>query len=236
MRAFHLPTIVAAATLILFSAAAQEGRGKSTCPLSQALASSGISLDGWDAELLKTEVFLGLGKEVTGKDAIAFGAEVFGPPPSRALHVAVRDRKSGRWIDHPIDVLMNNGYMLNLRSIQDLRIGPSVVYVGTHVNPSWCNTAVVDSDWKLHCVMEGWIIGLLHDGSVVYQRGEPHIAPVHPLELSVFDPKILADRKIYPHTHSAWCAPPSTKTSSVRSMRLATTGSNGTITLATRHS
>jgi hypothetical protein len=72
------------------------------------------------------------------------------------------------------------------------------IYLELHINPSASCTVVLSDDLSVQKVLSGWILGTFADGRVVYHDNEIHFAPVHAAELSVFDPKISQEFKIYP--------------------------------------
>ncbi|NUM55309.1 MAG: hypothetical protein HUU46_16810 [Candidatus Hydrogenedentes bacterium] len=200
MREFRRLTLIAVAAISLFPSAEQQSPRKSTCPLKEALSGLGISQDGWDADLLACEIFFGFAKERSGKDAVAFGTEGPGANPLRTLHIAVRDGRTGRWHDHETELVGEAGYQINVGSINGLWMHRGFTFVDTHNTPSRSTTAVLDEHWRLVHIVDGGVLDVFQDGTVLYQKGQPHFVPVHPLELGVFNPNSLDERIIYPTT------------------------------------
>ena len=76
--------------------------------------------------------------------------------------------------------------------------GRSYVLVGLHINPSAERLLVFSRDFKLVRELYGWELVTLHNESIVYHQSQVHFAPTHSLEISVFDPRTMIDRHIYP--------------------------------------
>jgi hypothetical protein len=67
-----------------------------------------------------------------------------------------------------------------LGSAVSIRASPHGYYLGTHLNPSAGCTIVLSRDLAVQAVLTGWMLAVLGDGTVVYQRSQVHFAP-HPL-------------------------------------------------------
>jgi hypothetical protein len=76
--------------------------------------------------------------------------------------------------------------------------GRKFVLARVHINPSAERLLVISRDLKLVAEIMGWELAILPDESIVYHRNQVHFAPVHSLEIAVFDPSTLTDRQIYP--------------------------------------
>src|SRR5207244_11877711 len=99
----------------------------------------------------------------------AAGQQGIRPAPPAWLGSAVRGRKAG-------------GMLLS----------------ATHANPSAGCTLVRAEDLAVRDVLSGWPMAAFADGRIVYQRSQPHFVAVHPLEVSIYDPRSRTHRAIYP--------------------------------------
>ena len=76
--------------------------------------------------------------------------------------------------------------------------GQRFSHTSHHINPSAEITYVFSKDYKHVRTLNGWIRATLPNESFVYQHSQPHFAPTHSVELSIFDPIGMAERAIYP--------------------------------------
>jgi hypothetical protein len=76
--------------------------------------------------------------------------------------------------------------------------GRRFALVHQHVNPSAAWLFVISRDFKLVRELHGWALASMPDESIVYHRNQVHFAPIHSLEVAVFDPVSGTDAVVYP--------------------------------------
>jgi hypothetical protein len=72
------------------------------------------------------------------------------------------------------------------------------IYLAGHLNPSAECTMVLTKSLALSATLDGWPVAHFADGRIVYEHSEPHFAPTHYAELSIYDPVRRRERQIYP--------------------------------------
>jgi len=119
--------------------------------------------------------------------------------PRPALHLVRYERRSQRWYQNDLFKDAQSAVF------QTLCMGPAVsvhraglfILVGTDINPSAQCLQVLDSELKLKDTRYGWFIASVGN-KIVYEHNTVHLAPTHPLVLSLYDPATAADTAIYP--------------------------------------
>jgi hypothetical protein len=96
-----------------------------------------------------------------------------------------------RWPESS-DTSCQGGSIIKIRAVNGF------LYLDGHVTPSASCTMVLTESLTLHDTLLGWPVAYFRDGRVVYQHSEPHFAPTHYAELSIYDPVSRRSRKIYP--------------------------------------
>jgi hypothetical protein len=133
-----------------------------------------------------------------GIQALAFSVYQGAGTYPKEMHIAVFDVARHRWKRAVIDCSDETRGHINCGSIVDLLCAKDVYYTVTHLTPSCGTTLVISHDFKPLDVLGGWPIAVFADGSTVYYKCQPHFAAVHPLELSLYNPRTNEDRPIYP--------------------------------------
>ena len=115
------------------------------------------------------------------------------------LFVGRLDRLTGRWMQAAIDEqAIRPAPSACLGSALSARKAGGMLLVETHVNPSAGCTLVLAEDLAVRDVLSGWPVAVFADGRVVYQHSQPHFFAVHPLEVSIYDPRSRGHRALYP--------------------------------------
>jgi hypothetical protein len=115
------------------------------------------------------------------------------------LFVGRLERLTGRWTRVAIDEqAIRPAPAACLGSALSARKGGGMLLIETHVNPSAGCTLVLAPDLAVRDVLSGWPVAVFADGRVVYQHSQPHFFAVHPLEVSIYDPRSRTHRAIYP--------------------------------------
>lgn len=84
-------------------------------------------------------------------------------------------------------------------SIDGLYETDAFYFIEGHVNPSAACTLVASKrDLSVRGVFDGWIRAVLDHDEVVYQHSEPHFAPTHYVELSLYNAAPDTSRQLYP--------------------------------------
>ena len=73
-----------------------------------------------------------------------------------------------------------------------------VVYEKKHRNPSAADTLVYTRDGEYVETLPGWPLAVSDDDLLVWQHSQVHFAPVHAVEVSIYDPRTGGRRQIYP--------------------------------------
>ncbi len=123
------------------------------------------------------------------------GTSALVPP----LFVGRLDRVTGRWAQAAIDEqAIRPAPSACLGSALSVRKAARMLLIETHVNPSAGCTLVVAENLAVRDVLPGWPVAVFADGRVVYQHSQPHFVAVHPLEVSIYDPRTRTHRAVYP--------------------------------------
>jgi hypothetical protein len=115
------------------------------------------------------------------------------------LFVGRLDRLTGRWTRATMDEeAIRPAPPACLGSALSARKAGGMLLIETHVNPSAGCTLVLTEDLAVRDVLSGWPLAVFADGRIVYQHSQPHFVAVHPLEVSIYDPRSRTHRAIYP--------------------------------------
>jgi len=96
--------------------------------------------------------------------------------------------------------------------------------VETHLSPSASCSLILSPELKLEAKIGGWVVGRLGEEGLIYHRNEVHFAPVHSVEIALYDVRTKRDVTIFPRkpesavrrarieelkefykTHEEWC-------------------------------
>jgi hypothetical protein len=112
-------------------------------------------------------------------------------PPQ--LRLRTLDRSTGIWAYSEVGPEDRQGGSA-------LRIArrPGVVYVDLHVSPSAGNILVLDERLEVRRQLSGWSSLILSDGRIIYENSMVHFAPAHPGSVSLYDPRLHRDVRLYP--------------------------------------
>ncbi len=115
------------------------------------------------------------------------------------LYISRLDRASGRWAHAALDERsMRAASPGCLGSVLSVRPAGPALLVETHINPSASCTFVLGRDLRIEDVIFGWPLAIFAAGLVVYEHSQPHFFAVHPLELSLYDPRTRKSVALYP--------------------------------------
>lgn len=115
------------------------------------------------------------------------------------LYLSRLDRASGRWAHAALDDRSIRAASPGcLGSILSVRGAGPALLVETHINPSASCTFVLGRDLRVEDVIFGWPLAVFAAGLVVYEHSQPHFFAVHPLELSLYDPRTRKSVALYP--------------------------------------
>ena len=111
------------------------------------------------------------------------------------LYLWRHDRRSGEIVRAEIDP-----QEAGVRTGSALRFRPAgdYLYLPLHFTPSASDTLALTDSLEPSGAFHGWPIVGFEDGRMVFHHSQVHFAPVHAVELSVFDPHTRSTRKIYP--------------------------------------
>lgn len=115
--------------------------------------------------------------------------------PARTLHAALLNGATGNWVTETVTVDDALGVG---NSIVDVKRGRRYIYLNSHFNPSAGRLLVLSEDLKLRRALDGWLLAIFPDETIVYHRNQVHFAPTHSLEISAFNPGTGQDVLIYP--------------------------------------
>ncbi len=166
--------------------------------LRERLDSLKLPTAGWeDADLALPIVSADRSKQ-PGIQAIAYsvfrGADAY----PKEVRIAVYNAATNQWKRGVVDCSDERWSHANCGSILGLWCAKDFYYVVTHLNPSCNPTLVASIEFKPLEVIAGDPIALFADGSTIFYKCEVHFAPVHPLELVLYDPRTKEQRPLYP--------------------------------------
>lgn len=123
------------------------------------------------------------------------GGNALVPP----LYISRFERGSGKWTHAALDEQSIRGVTpACLGSALSVRIAGQALLVETHITPSASCTLVLGPELKVGDVLYGWPLAVFRDGRVVYEHSQVHFAPVHPLEILLYDPRNRRRTLLYP--------------------------------------
>ena len=125
---------------------------------------------------------------------------------SSPMFIDVYDRKVRTWKSA---VVTGNGFQINaagspmsgelcLGSVLGIEASAESFFLDTHINPSAGCLLILSQDLKTRAALFGWYLARFSDDSVVYQRGEVHFAPVHPVELALYNWRTGREVALFP--------------------------------------
>lgn len=125
-----------------------------------------------------------------------FLEEEFQPDrPSLPFHLLAWNKDAAAWRESTIAYDASTwGLPLGLQAFGDH------LYIETHINPSAGYAVVVDARTLTVCdaVFAAQIAAFSAD-TILYMASQVHFAPVHPLEVWLYDPGDKSHRRLYPH-------------------------------------
>jgi hypothetical protein len=99
------------------------------------------------------------------------------------------DKRAGVWKTSTRDAV---------GSVLGLRYAAGHFYISGHSSPSAAPTVVFDEDLREMAELDGWVVGVLPDGRVIFERSMRHFQPAHAAVLAVYDPRARRERTFYP--------------------------------------
>ena len=113
------------------------------------------------------------------------------------------DRKSGEWKSATLQAASakpgsQEAVDACFGAVLSVEASGGRLFLHTHINPSAGCVLIVSSELKLEASLDGWLVGQLGEGKLIYQRSEVHFAPVHPTELALYDLRTKHDVTIFP--------------------------------------
>jgi hypothetical protein len=116
-----------------------------------------------------------------------------------SLHISRLERASGRWTHAALDERsVRKAAPGCLGSVLSVQPAGEALLVETHINRSASCTFVLSRDLEIDDVVFGWPLAVFGDGLVVYEHSQPHFFAVHPLEVSLYDPRTRKSVSLYP--------------------------------------
>lgn len=182
--------------LIAVPAFAQEQTGT----LRAALHEEGLPLDSPDLPNLDQKITSGAELDATEQFVVAYyhddGSGILNPP----LHLLRFDRKTRTWQKSELGEAPSAEAAADpcYGSVLDIRSFGEGLVIETHINPSAGCALIVSKALKLTATLDGWVLGVLAEGAVLYQRSEVHFATVHPAEIAIYDTRSKKDFVIFP--------------------------------------
>jgi hypothetical protein len=130
---------------------------------------------------------------------IAYYEQQGGSALAAPLYISRLDRASRRWAHAALDErsirAAGPGCLGSVLSIQP---AGTALLVETHINPSASCTLVLGGNLRIEDVIFGWPLAVFAPGLVVYEHSQPHFFALHPLELSLYDPRTRTSVALYP--------------------------------------
>jgi hypothetical protein len=115
------------------------------------------------------------------------------------LYISRLERTSAQWTHATLDERsIRAAAPACLGSVLSVRPAGRTLLVETHINPSASCTLVLGQDLTIGDVVYGWPLAVLPDGRVLYEHSQVHFASVHPLEISLYDPRTRKRVPLYP--------------------------------------
>jgi len=72
------------------------------------------------------------------------------------------------------------------------------LFIDTHKNPSAGCVLALARNLALKKALSGWYLAAFRSGRLVFHRSQVHFAPVHPMEIAVYDLQHAFETQIYP--------------------------------------
>jgi hypothetical protein len=105
------------------------------------------------------------------------------------VRIRVFDKRTRRWRYAVHDGI---GSVLRIARTGDF------LYVSGHASPSAAPTLVLNQQLGVERTLDGWIMLVLADGRLIFQRSMVHFQPTHAGVLAIYDPRTNAERTFYP--------------------------------------
>jgi len=176
---------------------------KTTCAdtLKEALAAKNLPIAGAKLANLEKNITSGAEFDDANQFVIAYyldsGSGLLSPP----LFIDRFDRKSKEWKSGALPDPQPKPEDMNdacFGSIFDIQTAGGRLFIDTHINPSAGCLLVISPDFKVEASLFGWLVGRLGTDLLIYERSQPHFAPVHPTEIAVYDLRTKRDATIFP--------------------------------------
>lgn len=133
------------------------------------------------------------------------GGKMFGDALVGPLELAEYDARHQRWLQAHLDApppplgsQRSGEGQLPLGSVLSANFAGNYIYIKLHYSPSATMTVQLSRDLKPLASFDGWLLGSLSDGTVVFQNSMVHFAPTHAARLSLFNPQTHATTRIFP--------------------------------------
>ncbi len=135
----------------------------------------------------------------SARDTVIAFREMVGHDLGETIGVLLFDKNGAKWSalnvpehDPRDEAPVSGGDIGKVQATTDF------IYVDTHVNPSAGVLLVLSRDGKTRKGLYGWSVEILPGDRVIYQASQVHFAPVHALELRLYNPAQAASTTLYP--------------------------------------
>jgi hypothetical protein len=163
--------------------------------LREVLAADGLTVANGTLTNLDKPITSGASVNAAAQYVVAYYLDNGTGVRSSLMFVDSYDRKSRTWRSASVRA---DGFQINaagasmsgdvcLGSVLQIRTSAESLFVDTQINPSAGCLLILSQDLQVRAALFGWYLKRFPDDSVVYQRGEVHFAPVHPVELGLYN-------------------------------------------------
>jgi len=121
------------------------------------------------------------------------------PPSERLLFIDRYDRSRQTWASASLPAeerRVGDADCLGLGMSLDVWTGG--FQLGTHLNPSAECLLLISSELEVRAALCGWRLASFADGSLIYHRCQVHFAPVHALEVGLWNSRTGRDYTLFP--------------------------------------
>jgi hypothetical protein len=121
--------------------------------------------------------------------------------PADVLYVFRLDRDDGKWRAVELRWPADPDRYCQGGSIVEITQSQHFVFLDGHRTPSASCTMVLTNDLAFHDTVWGWKRALFDGDLLVYEHSQPHFAPTHPVEVSIYDAVTRRHTPLYPLPH-----------------------------------
>jgi len=150
-----------------------------------------------------------LGKRITSgaelKDASQFAIAYYLHDPSELLNpplfIDLYDRRTGQWRGGSIETATAHWRDMDvncLGSVWGIKASSDLLFLDTNINPSAGCVLILSHELQLRGSLCGWLLGQIGQNELIYERSQVHFAPVHPVEIAIYDLRSKRDLTIFP--------------------------------------